>query len=565
MENKQVDPHVLRVMEWFEAQGVSRRHFLRLVAGTAGMAAIGPLLAACGTPEEEVPVAEPTDTPKPTGAKPQLLIRAANQDISNLDPHTGHDYSIGASQKSVYDALFQYVKYPPELMNVLCESFEVTPDAVEWTFKLAQNAVFHDGTPVTAEAVVYSFNRLLRKKKGVAWIFLNIMDENSATVVDDYTVKVKLLKPFAPLATVLPWMFVVNPKICKEKEVDGDEGEAWLKEHEAGSGPFVIKRWEIGTLYEFEAVEDYWRGWLPQGHLSGYIWKIVRESTSKKIALEKGEIDWGDWISAEDIAALKKVPGMVTDDRSGFGTFMVKMNNQVGHTADVHVRKAIAWAFDYEAVIEAMQGRADILEGPLSRACPGFADGLPLYRLDMDKAKAELAQSQWPDGGFEIEYVYVTGLVIEEQVGLILLDQLSKLDIKVSMNPMLWPDMKARFAGQDTSPELAAVYSGTDYADADNFLYAQYHSSQAGTWSAASHYKDSQVDTWLDEARSVVEKAKRDEVYRHIQEKLLEDCVELWIMSEKLHHVWRDYVKREYCPIMSVWHWPIWIEGKPEA
>ena len=564
MEDKQIDPHALRVMEWFEAKGVSRRDFLRLVAGTAGMAALGPLAAACGG-QPAPPTAAPkaTDTPKPTGPKPQLLIRAANQDISNLDPHTGHDYSIGATQKSVYDTLFQYVKYPPELMNVLCESYEVSPDATEWTFKLVKNAVFHDGSPVNAEAVVYSFNRLLRKKKGVAWIFLNIMDENSASAVDEHTVKVNLLKPFAPFAAVLPWMFVVNPKICKEKDVDGDEGEAWLKDHEAGSGPFVIKRWEIGTLYEFEAVEDYWRGWLPQGHLSGYVWKIMRESTSKKIALEKGELDWADWMSAEDLNALKNVQGMVAEDRPGFGTFMVKMNNQVGHAADVHVRKAIAYAMDYEAVIEAMQGRADILEGPLSRPCPGFAEGLPLYRLDMDKAKAELAKSQWPDGGFEIEYVYVTGITIEERVGLILLDQLSKLNIKVNINPMLWPDMKARFANQDTAPELVAVYSGTDYADADNFLYAQYHSSQAGTWSAASHYKNEQVDTWLDEARSVVDQAKRDAIYRKIQEKLLDDCVELWIMSEKANHVWRDYVKREFCPIMSVWHWPIYIEGKP--
>jgi peptide/nickel transport system substrate-binding protein len=580
--DKQIDPHVLRVMDWFEMQGVSRRDFLRIVAGTAGVAAAAPLLAACGpTPQPVVQpsappaaaataVPQPTQAPAPTAtqaaaAQPQILIRAANQDISNLDPCTGHDYSIGSAQKSVYDALFQYRKYPPELMNVLAESHEVTPDATEWTFKLDQRAVFHDGSPVNADAVVYSFNRLLRKQQGVAWIFLNVMDETSATAVDEHTVKIKLLKPFAPFAAVLPWMFVLNPAVAKEHDVDGDEGEAWLKENEAGSGPFTIKRWEIGTLYEFEAVPDYWMGWLPQGHIDGYIWKIMRESTSKKIALEKKEIDWADWMSAEDINALKEVPGMVSEDRPQFGTFMVKMNNQVGHTSDIHVRKAISYAFDYDAVLEAMQGRADLLNGPLSDPCPGFAEGLPIYRLDMDKAKAELAQSQWPDGGFEIEYVYVTGVTIEEQVGLILLDQLSKLGITVNINPMLWPDMKARFADQDTSPELAAVYSGSDYADADNFLYAQYHSSQAGTWSAASHYKNAQVDAWLDEARSIVDETQRDAIYRQIQEKLLEDCVEIWVHSEKSNHIWLDYVKREFCPIMSAWHWPLYMEGKPSA
>ena len=77
------------------------------------------------------------------------------------------------------------------------------------------------------------------------------MDQDSIEVVDPTTLNINLLKPFAPYDAVLPWLFVANPTIVQEHDVDGDEGEAWLKENEAGGGPYTIARWEIGSSYEF--------------------------------------------------------------------------------------------------------------------------------------------------------------------------------------------------------------------------------------------------------------------------------------------------------------------------
>jgi ABC-type transport system substrate-binding protein len=189
------------------------------------------------------------------------MVYASGQDVSNLDPHTGNDYSIASSQKSVYDTLLRYQGNPPNLEKVLAEDVTGSPDAREWTIKIVKNAKFHDGSPVKADAVEYSFARLLRKKKAPAFLFVDYMDETSAKAVDDHTVKITLKKAFAPFEQVLPWLFIVNPAVVKQHDVNGDEGEAWLKDHEAGSGPFVIKRWEVGNLYEFEALPDYWYGW----------------------------------------------------------------------------------------------------------------------------------------------------------------------------------------------------------------------------------------------------------------------------------------------------------------
>jgi peptide/nickel transport system substrate-binding protein len=405
---------------------------------------------------------------------------------------------------------------------------------------------------------------LLRKNKGAAWMFVNIMDASGAQAVDDHTVVFKLKTPFAPLPLVMPWLFVANEQLVKQHDVGGDEGEKWLLDHEAGSGPFTIKSWQIGDSYTFDAVKDYWAGWSAQGHVSGFVWKILRESTSQRLALLKGDVQIAFELAADDIAALAKEPGITVDNQPSIGVFAVKLNNQKGPTADINVRKAISYAMDYDAIIKAVNGRAVLLQGPLPSNLGDYADpALKPYRFDMAKAEAALKQSpQYANGGFELEYVYVTGLQLEEQIGLILLDKLSQFDITVKMQPLVWPDMVARAKSSDTAPAMMAVYSGTDYADPDNFLWQAYHSSQAGFWAAASHYKNPAFDTLLEEARSSADHPKRVELYRSAQEMLINDAVEVWGHSEFPTVAFSKKLGGyDGSPIMGKYLRPFWLQG----
>ncbi|RIK43537.1 MAG: ABC transporter substrate-binding protein [Chloroflexi bacterium] len=567
------------LMAHFEAHGVSRRNFLKLLATAGGGAALSSLIAACGgDDDDDAPTAtsaaaaptattagstpaapEATPTTGGTTAEPMIAIIASGQDISNLDPHTGHDYSIASTQKSVYDTLLRYYGNPAEIQNVLATEYEANEDASVWTFKLDERAVFHDGTPVTASDVVYSAGRLIRKNLGAAWMFVAVMDETSAVAVDEHTVTMTLKSPFSPFPLILPWLFIVNEKVVREHEVDGDEGEGWLLDHEAGSGGFTIKSWQVGDSYEFEAVPDYWFGWPEQGRLAGYVWKIMRESSSQRLALLSGEIHMAHGLSSDDFVAVASEPGFESINEPGLSVFALKLNNQRGPTSDVNVRKAIAYAMDYDAVITALNGRASLLEGPLPNLGDFVNPNLNLYRLDMDKAKEHLEMSEYPDGGFELEFVYVTGLQIEEQIGLILLDNLSKLGITLNMQALVWPDMVARAKEVETAPDIMAVYSGTSYADPDNFLWQAYHSSQAGFWAAASHYKNPELDKILEDARSTPDHQKRVELYHKAQEILVEDAVEVWIQNQWNNWVWTDKLVYQYTPIMGQYIQPMYF------
>ena len=88
-----------------------------------------------------------------------ILLYGGNQDIDNIDPATGENYSINAALRSLYDALF--INRGARVEPHLVESWEASDDSSIWTFKLKSGAIFHDGSPVTADAVVYSFNRIL--------------------------------------------------------------------------------------------------------------------------------------------------------------------------------------------------------------------------------------------------------------------------------------------------------------------------------------------------------------------------------------------------------------------
>jgi peptide/nickel transport system substrate-binding protein len=230
----------------------------------------------------------------------KILVYGARQPAPNIDPSQYYDWSTRMLQQSLYDALLKYVGSPPQVIPWLATKWEVSPDAKVWTFNLVKNAKFHDGDPVTAEAVKFSFERTLKIKKGPAWMLLDVLDPSGIKVVDDYTIQFTLNKPYAPFETVLPWWYVMNPKVVMAHEKDGDMGQEWMKDGDAGSGPFKQKRWEHGVLYELEAVADYWRGWENPNHIDGYIFKLIREASSQRIAIQKGECDIVEGISPED-------------------------------------------------------------------------------------------------------------------------------------------------------------------------------------------------------------------------------------------------------------------------
>lgn len=590
---------------------ISRRQFVRGAVAIGGVAAVQALLVACGSSSSGSPSTKSASTstsassgsatgttsaasttgastssvanasgnaPSTPGAAmfktttptlaPQKLVYAGGQDAPTIDPSDRTDYSINALSIQLYDRLFRNEGgWPQPIDPCLCTSYEASKDAREWTFHLTDKAKFHDGSPVTAEAVQYSFNRTLQLKLPRADALLPIMNEKSITIPDQYTVKMTLTQPYSSLPRVLTQP-IMNPKVVKDHAGNGDMGQAWLKEHEAGSGPFTIKNWTVGTSYELEWYPEYWQGYPGDSHLSGFVWQIVREGTSQRIGLTSKQFDIGDNINEDDVSALSAQPYLNVPVNYGTGEFYTKLNNQKEPTNDPNFRMFMAYAFDYQGFIKAVNGMGKILDGVIPSGIPYFDPAVGGYTTDLNKAKEYLNKTKWANGGLTLDYVYVTGLSNEEQCGLIWLAQLKKFNIKVNLIPKVWPQMVSACTAPGTAPNMSMIQTG--YTVPDFWYFYQYYSPNwnrptGGDYNTCSFFKDPSFDKMVVQVRSTTDEAEKKKIYGELQEILHQQAPDIPIyLSPNILGMQNRVQGYKYYGAISVDFWRLWIDESKE-
>ncbi len=494
-----------------------------------------------------------------------ILVFGGRQPVPLLDPSQKYDWSTRMMQQAIYDGLVKYEGDPPQIKPWLAESWEVSDDAKVWTFHLVKNAKFHNGDPVNAEAVRFSFERTLKINKGPSWMLSDFLTPEGIKVVDEHTVRFELSDPFAPFLSFVPWWYIVNPAQVMAHQEGDDMGQKWMTDHEAGSGPFKIKRWEHGVLYELEAVQDYWKGWPQKKPLAGIIYKLIREAASQKAALQKGEADIVEGLSPEDFDIVAKLPGIKVENHPGMTTFGIKFNTQQPPMDDINLRKAIAYAFDYDALLKIYNGNAKLQTSPFPFATQGHIDVPNFPRRDMAKAKEYLAKSKYPNGGIELEYVYVQGLEEERKMGLVLIDNLKPLNIGIKMLPLTWPNMKARGSMVESSPNMLAIFTTPVATDPDAVAF-QYHKDSWGKYYGSHFYSNEEVWRLIEKGRRSSSWDERASIYAEIQKKITDDQPEIFGMLANRRWAMRDYVKGfKFSPVRftgEVDLYPLEIVGK---
>jgi peptide/nickel transport system substrate-binding protein len=476
----------------------------------------------------------------------RTLVIASNQDIPNFDPHIATGYSASFLLRNVYDSLVKIESNPPRPAPELASSWTVSPDGRTYVFKLNPAARFHNGKPLTADDVVYSFKRSLRLNRGNAWMIQGVVGQDSVVAVDPQTVRFNLLKPFAAFLHVLPWIWVVS-KDDVQANLGSDDGQTYLRTQTAASGSFRVRRAEAGNLYEIERVANAWQS--GGGNLTGAIWRIVRETASQRLMIQRGEVHIAVDLTSEDMNALKDKPGVVSVIEPEYRTFSIKMNTRHGPMADLELRKAVSYAVNYKGLADAA-GYADLMTGPLPTGILGHNPKLAVYRTDLAKAREHLAKSKMGSGG-KLTMVYVSGLEQQRRFGLVLLDSLKQLGIDLELKPMIWPDMVAACAKPETFPDFFPVYQTANYADPDNIAFAAYHSSRNGNWQNAV-YANPEVDALIERGRSETNERNRIAIYQQMQEKVVADAPDIFGVLERRKLALRDNVKGfQFVPVAS--------------
>lgn len=510
---------------------VSRRIATTMLAGAAMLA--GSFLT---------PLSHQASAAEQVDGKLYMVI-AGRQAVSHLDPALKYDLAVRMMQQQLYDGLVKYVGNPSEIKPWLAESWTTSDDGLTWTFNLAKNAKFHDGSPVNADAIVYSFKRTMEINEGPAWMLEGFVDADGVKAVDEHTVAFTLKKPYAAFLSFLPWWYIVNPAVVEANVKDGDMGKGFLQENAAGSGPYTLERFEQGTAYVLKRNDDYWKGFpYDNDRMGGVIYRLVRESASQRAALIKGEADIVTDLSVEERQAVDKRDEIAITSLPALTSFGLKMNTTKGVTADVNVRKALAHAYDYKSFIQIMNGEAKLQTSPFTDAVQGMIPIADIPTRDIAKAKEYLTKTEYPEGGFTVDYVYVEGFELERQMGLSMIDAFKDINVTVNMIPQTWPNMVGLASSPDTSPDLLAIFTTPVSTDPDA-IAIQYHPSSAGKYYGSHFLDDADLNKMIEDARAETEWEKRKPIYEAIQQKIVDLQPEIFGMMRNRGMAHRTWVK----------------------
>lgn len=456
-----------------------------------------------------------------TAAGPDTLVVGVPSDIHTLDLGVSSDNYDWRQIYPCYDRLVKYQtidgKGSTEVEPQAAESWTVSDDGTVWIFKIRPGIVFDDGTPLDAAAVQFSLQRTITIGKGPAD---NISAIKSMRVIDPNTLEVTLKNAYGPFLQTLATdgASIINPAIMKH-EKDGDLAQGWLTEHTNGSGPFKLVEWTRGQQAVLEAKPNYWGG-TPK--IKKVVIRFMSESSDRRMALERGDIDIAENILIDQIPALEKNGDIIVNRFPSQLVEYVYVNNQKAPLDNPQVRQALSYAVDYKSIIDyVLQGNGVQMRGPVPQGMWGHKSDLFQHSLDITKAKSLLKTAGF-DSGTELTLLYSDRRSSWEQIATILQSNFADIGVTLKLQLMANPAMRDRVDKGDF--ELCLGAWSPDFADPYMFMNFWFDSKLWGLPGNRSFYKNDKVDTLIRKAAIVSDQAERTKLYYEAQDIIMEDA-----------------------------------------
>lgn len=491
------------------------------------------------------------------------LVIAENEYPNSFDPIFGDNTTVERTMVLSYEALLRVNPSTNKLEPWVASKWSVSGDAKIYTFILNRNITFHDGTDLTASDVKFTFDRMKEIDQGIAYEFGSL---DRVEVVDDYTVKFFLSEASIPFIKIIPKMYIISEEGVKANISDNDFAQTYLADHELGSGPYVLTSFAPEQQAIFSKYDDYWKGW-EGNHVEKVIWQYIKESSTQRLLLEKGDVDIIMDPSPDDLNVFRENPDVKLAEGTTFIEDYFHLRTTHKPLDDIRVRKALALAYDYEAHIAiVLGGSGSQAQGPISSSMIFHNTTLPIIHQDMEKAKALLTEAGYPNGGFTFKLAY-TGIGEQDQRTAVLFQSnLAELGIKVDLMAMTWDFMFDMEQDVDSEPDIYIEHFYSNSADPDSGLRDIFHSKSRGTGSNASWYQNLKVDELLDLGIVESDEVKREMYYKEIQKIIAEDLPSIFISNPKYIIAMRNYVKGYiYNPVNheTIFAYDIYLDGKP--
>ncbi len=447
--------------------------------------------------------------------------------FTTMDPWDANDTLSQNAVRSFYEGLVRLDK-DMKLEPLLAESWEATPDGLQYTMKLKAGVKFHDGEPFNAAAVKANFDRITNPDNHLKRY---ILYKNIARteVIDDLTVRFTLHEPFSAFINQLahPSAAMISPKALAR----GKEDVAF---HPVGTGPFIFKEWKQTDYMKVEKNPNYWRAGYPK--VDSITWIPVVENGTRAAMIQTGEAHFAYPMPFEQVKQLEGKSGVKIIKSPSIVHRYMSMNMNVKPFDNPKVREAINYAINKEALCKvAFNGYAVPAEGVVPQGV-AYAVKLGPWPYDPAKARALLKEAGYPNG-FTTKLWSAYNHTTAQKVIQFLQQQLRQVGIKA--------DVQALEAGQ----RVAQVESVQDPKQAGVRLYYIGWSTSTGEadWAIrpllateaqppsmtnTAYYSSAVVDKALRDALNTTDETKKAEYYKVAQEQIWKDAPWAFLVTE---------------------------------
>jgi peptide/nickel transport system substrate-binding protein len=482
-----------------------------------------------------------TITPEPTAgpAAGGTLVYILNGEPDSLDPHKTVRQDSWAVMSLLHASLVtrdpdgNYVPY-------LAESWEMSEDGLTWTFHLKEGVTFHDGTPLTAQDVAWTYTRAKDPANpGAAGASLAAVESIVAT--DDSTVVMHLAQPFFPLLTSLsdPGYFGILSQ--KAVEAAGDD----YSHQPVGSGPYKFREWVTGDRVVVERNPDFSWG-PPYAHAGPWYFDEI------EFRMEAGEVDFGG-VAASEEETVRQTGLFTLYDVLMPGTSpYLQFNVTRPPLDDERVRQALTMAIDRDVLVKvAVQGKAVPQYGPLSAATAGYWPGVEYvgYKYNLEKAKALMQEAGYTanaDGMLEKDgqpLKFTLKTIAGEETWLriaeILQEQFRALGVEIELEQQ----EAGALVGDEISGNFEMGMMQVGWPDAD-ILYQMFHSSMIGALNL-SQLNDPELDEMLTKTRTTLDPEVRQQWVDDSQRYITEHAFMAPLMSPLSYYAVNNRVEGE--------------------
>jgi peptide/nickel transport system substrate-binding protein len=497
------------------------------------------LLAGCCDP---LPPATPTATPLPFPSSgftptPIRLVYGLTLAPSGIDPHVNASSELGIPLTSVYDTLVYLDPESGEFVPGLAEDWDISEDEMAYTFYLRKGVTFHDGTPFDAEAVRFNLERITSPDLASQKARFMLGPYERTEVVDEYTVRIHLGEPFAPLLDSLSQVYLGMASPTAVEKWGSD-----YQLHQVGTGPFTFAEYVPQDYLLLRRNPDY--AWGPKIYqhetaLAEEIeFRFFADPATRSPALETGEAEIMGEIPPQDAVRLMEGEDFVIEAVPIPGvSLMFFLNTTRAPLDDVNVRQALLYGTDRQAIVSTIfRDTSPVAYGPLAANTFGYEPAVrDYYAYDPTQAAALLDAAGWidtdddgirdKDGEPLVLDMFLMSWGHMPEIGQLLAAQWAELGIGVNNQVVSYPEA-LEVAGEGRHHLIPFNLSGSD----PDILRKFFHSAAGFNWSKLD---DAEMDNWLEAAARTSNWEEREALYSQIQLRVMERGVAIPI---------RDYV-----------------------